>query len=707
MTPVTPMSTPINPFNNQHVLVVMPCATDLLAQVHRDAKRVSKWTAQALKPGFGETGVAAVMAVLAQIGPDLLVSPTPHAAQPAQRALALNCIEACRRSSDMVCMWPTESATAAQTNSNPVWTRAAGEQLTENLLTALQGPFADADSLLHEPLDPGLGLISVIVRSMDRETLNAALDSIVMQTYRPIEVVLVNALGAAHRPLPNTYRGLPLVLVEDLGRALPRARAANLGLGAASGSLQIFLDDDDVFLPDHLSRLAHALRQTPAAGAAYADVELGRIVAKKWQASHLFGGEFDAIRLRFENHLAIHAVLFRRPASVAELSFDERFDLFEDWDFWLQLAASTKLVHVPGISARYVTTQASQSEVFEDSAATRQAREQLYEKWRQRSTAQQHAALMHRLQSVYREAAQSSAQLKLLRSGQSALQSLVQARDTDISNAATMLKGLHDVLAARESDISNAAIQSQALQEQLAARAQEIGNALRQVANLQGTLAAREREAADALVQMNALKLITAAREREIEQTALQHAGLQDILAARERQIASAETQICAITAVLKERDREIADAAIQLHETQNVVAARDQEIASAQAQFNALTVVVQAREREIADTSRQLTEAQTDLARCMQEIAAATLKTSALHATIEEQERAISHAASLLQKRDTTVSQQAQTILAAQSELSVMKAQVANQSAALAGLHAESPFEALVRTMKKKRHAL
>ena len=81
-------------------------------------------------------------------------------------------------------------------------------------------------------------LVSVLVRSMDRPTLDRALDSAAAQTWPDLEIVVVAACGRSHRALPNEYRGRALRLVfGDDNRRLPRPEAANIALDAARGIL--------------------------------------------------------------------------------------------------------------------------------------------------------------------------------------------------------------------------------------------------------------------------------------------------------------------------------------------------------------------------------------------------------------------------------------------------------------------------------------
>src|SRR5438132_1033057 len=97
-------------------------------------------------------------------------------------------------------------------------------------------------------------LVSVIVRSMARPSLDATLASLAAQTHAPLEVVLVLASGPGH-PVPPSHVGAHPVRVVTTGAPLARAPAANAGLDAAGGEWLTFLDDDDVFLPEHVSGL--------------------------------------------------------------------------------------------------------------------------------------------------------------------------------------------------------------------------------------------------------------------------------------------------------------------------------------------------------------------------------------------------------------------------------------------------------------------
>jgi LmbE family N-acetylglucosaminyl deacetylase/glycosyltransferase involved in cell wall biosynthesis len=193
-------------------------------------------------------------------------------------------------------------------------------------------------------------LVSVIIRSMDRPTLLKALDSIALQTYSNIEIVVVNAKGIGHHKMDEWCGRFPLRLISDV-ESLARSRAANVGLEAAKGNYLIFLDDDDWLHPQHIARLVGMLQEHPEAILAYAGVECLR--GEPAQRTHVFDAAFSRARLFTENYIPIHAALFAYRAWEQGCRFDESFDLHEDWDFWLQLLQLGEFVHCPGVSASY------------------------------------------------------------------------------------------------------------------------------------------------------------------------------------------------------------------------------------------------------------------------------------------------------------------------------------------------------------------
>lgn len=220
-------------------------------------------------------------------------------------------------------------------------------------------------------------LVSVLVRSMDRPTLSDALDSIALQTYSNIEVVLVNAKGLEHREIEPWCGRFPLRMIGSK-QQLPRSRAANRGLDEAHGEYLIFLDDDDWFEADHIQKLVDAIQQHPEFKVVYTGVKCvdgrGELLDRK------FDLPFDALQILAGNSIPIHAVLFSRDLLELGCRLDESLDLYEDWDFWIQLSRHGDFLKVDGLSAVYRITQQSGFGVNADPAVANAARSILHKK---------------------------------------------------------------------------------------------------------------------------------------------------------------------------------------------------------------------------------------------------------------------------------------------------------------------------------------
>src|SRR5699024_2752648 len=114
--------------------------------------------------------------------------------------------------------------------------------------------------------------------------------------------------------------------------------------------------------------------------------------------------QFDPTRLMLENYIPIHAALFdlNLIRQQPQLRFDTSFDLFEDWDFWLQLLQHGPFVHVPGVSAWYhIHGQSGAGVRMEQADQATAALGQLLDKWRKRWSGHQLAELTGLARHVY------------------------------------------------------------------------------------------------------------------------------------------------------------------------------------------------------------------------------------------------------------------------------------------------------------------
>ncbi|WP_211263688.1 glycosyltransferase [Stenotrophomonas terrae] len=193
-------------------------------------------------------------------------------------------------------------------------------------------------------------LFSVILTTWNRPALLAdALNSIHAQTLRDFEVILVNDCGGPVEHLLGEP-GFPLTYLQ-LGRNGGPAAARNAAHRLARGRYLVYLDDDDLYLPNHLQTLADALQAHPDE-VVYSDA---LFITERIEGSsrHPLAEErryphdrYSHERLSVDNYIPINTFSWPRALAAEVGGFDERLPGLEDWDFLLRLAARVAFHHV-------------------------------------------------------------------------------------------------------------------------------------------------------------------------------------------------------------------------------------------------------------------------------------------------------------------------------------------------------------------------
>ncbi len=300
-------------------------------------------------------------------------------------------------------------------------------------------------------------LVSIIIRSMDRGSLDEALQSVADQTYAAIEIVVVNAKGPGHRPLAAHWGQRPLRWV-DHGAPLARQQAANAGLDAAQGRWIGFLDDDDILFPDHVAALTQGLNTHLPLRCAYANTRVEFYRDGQQVGVYEQRQAFDRYRLWGRNFLPIHAVLFERSLLAQGCRVDESLEVYEDWDFWTQLSQHTDFLHVDQTTCCYRNAGQSGFGAVPAEDVVRVGMARYFDKWRLRWSGADWHQIIDR-----REAAMQAGE-----------QALAQARQTMLDEAAAAaqhVQGLNQLIevSRQQAELERAAWQqaNQAHEQQL------------------------------------------------------------------------------------------------------------------------------------------------------------------------------------------------------------------------------------------------
>ncbi|QJA05786.1 glycosyltransferase [Thermosulfurimonas marina] len=189
-------------------------------------------------------------------------------------------------------------------------------------------------------------LVSVILPTFNRARfLGEALESVFSQTYRPLEVIVVDEASADETPW--VVSRFPVIYVRRPVRKGPAA-ARNRGLRLCRGELVSFLDSDDLWLPEKVARQVAFLREHPEAVAVQPEeiwIKNGRRVAPQRKHRKPHGYFFHrAVKLCL---VSPSGVMLRRRVLEEIGFFDEEFPVCEDYELWLRLAARYPVYLLP------------------------------------------------------------------------------------------------------------------------------------------------------------------------------------------------------------------------------------------------------------------------------------------------------------------------------------------------------------------------
>jgi len=226
--------------------------------------------------------------------------------------------------------------------------------------------------------------VSVIVRTKDRPALlREALDSIRATGY-PAEVVVVNDGGEK----PDA----PEANVVNHPKSRGRSEAMNSGVRAAKSQFIAFLDDDDLYYPEHLTTLAANARAVSHHAAWYTDAVSAfvRIGASGNLETHarmrIFASDFDREMLLTDNYIPLPTLLMKRETFLDLGGFDPAFDLFEDWDFLIRLAQRGTFAHVPRITCEIRHIEGAGSITLDSPEGTERFRSAKLQVWKKHQT---------------------------------------------------------------------------------------------------------------------------------------------------------------------------------------------------------------------------------------------------------------------------------------------------------------------------------
>lgn len=198
--------------------------------------------------------------------------------------------------------------------------------------------------------------VSVVIPTYNAGvTVNASIESILRQTYRAFEIIVVDdgSTDDTQEKLQQYSDRIRYIYQENQ----ERSSARNTGMAIAQGEFIAFLDADDTWLPYKLESQVQIMAADPEIALVYSQAYLQ---AENGEIVGLTGGIFpddppEAFyrRLLLGNLIPSPTPLLRRSTVKQVGGFDLALRQGEDWDYWLRVARVGKVKGIPEPLACY------------------------------------------------------------------------------------------------------------------------------------------------------------------------------------------------------------------------------------------------------------------------------------------------------------------------------------------------------------------
>lgn len=200
-------------------------------------------------------------------------------------------------------------------------------------------------------------LVSVIVPTYNRPAfLKESIGSIIAQTYKNLEIIVVNDFGQDVNEILSELGDKRIKYIRhEQNKGLAAAR--NTGIQNSKGKYIAYLDDDDVFYPEHIETLVSYL-ETGNEKIAYTDAH--RAIQKLDNGKYVtiqrdipFSRDFSRDQLLYLNIAPVQCFMHEKAICGQLGLFEESLPAHEDWEYWLRLSRHYDFKHLPVVTSEF------------------------------------------------------------------------------------------------------------------------------------------------------------------------------------------------------------------------------------------------------------------------------------------------------------------------------------------------------------------
>ena len=201
-------------------------------------------------------------------------------------------------------------------------------------------------------------VISIIIPSYNsahfiRNAIDSVLESVIYTDEYEIIVVDDGSSDNIKDVMELYKKHNNIILINQLNRGLSGAR--NTGIKNARGKYLVFLDADDIIMPDKLTKQFQYLESNSGVDIVYSNslffdnINFNNELSTNFP---IYEGNILS-NLLYGNFIHVNSVMVRKDVVLSVGGFDENFRELEDWDLWLRMSLQgSKFGYIPEVLSK-------------------------------------------------------------------------------------------------------------------------------------------------------------------------------------------------------------------------------------------------------------------------------------------------------------------------------------------------------------------
>ena len=201
-------------------------------------------------------------------------------------------------------------------------------------------------------------LVSVVIPTHNRrESLSIAIDSVLKQSYKDIEIIVISDGSTDDtNEYMNQFVGDPKIVFLKNEKPMGANYCRNMGIEASKGNYIAFLDDDDEWYPDKIQSQISLLKDNDECAICFTGKECFYYFDKA-TITYISSpsSSSDPTDILVGNYIGTNSSVLIKKVALVEEKYDLNLPALQDWDLWIRILKNNKSCYVNKPLVKYNT----------------------------------------------------------------------------------------------------------------------------------------------------------------------------------------------------------------------------------------------------------------------------------------------------------------------------------------------------------------